>query len=291
MPSDISQNPNAEYNAQIPSFDENADIQTAFKLYHYGNVPSGVGDLDPDSIAGFLKALEGGKINSSPSIIPLNADLDDYRVSGFYSQNTNTKADSGDNYPKVPPIVGRAYAGLLRVINDGNNTYEDDNANIYQEYQVAGIPTNPVFWRARFGNLGWTAWQSFAPADHIHDQRYFTKQQSDSRYFPAIKYLNIRQPNLTNDLYTLSLLDENSLVMIDNLSRPNTVTIPNNSSVAFIIGTQITILQKNTGQTTITGASGVNVRFTPANRLRSIWSSASLIKIGTNEWVVIGDLA
>lgn len=285
MPSDISQNPNAEYNVQIPAFDENADIQTAFKLYHYGNVPSGVGDLDPDSIAGFLKALEDGKINSSPSIIPLNADLDDYTVSGFYSQNTNFKAESGNNYPRIPPNVdgNRPYAGLLRVINDG--------FNVYQEYQVAGIPTNPVFWRAFFGNLGWTGWQTFSQAGHVHDDRYYSKSQADNRYFPAIKYLNPRQPNVVNNEYTLSILDESALVMIDNLSLPNNVIIPNNSSVPFVVGTQIILLQKNTGQTTIVGGSGVTVKSTPGNRLRAINSSAALIKIAANEWVVLGDLS
>jgi hypothetical protein len=283
MPINISPNQNAEYNLQIPGFDENADIQTAFKLYHYGNTPSGLGDLDPDSIAGFLKALESGKISGNPDIIPSGANLNTYTVSGFYSQNTNIKAASGTNYPIIPPVIGQPYAGLLRVINDG--------ANIYQEYQVAGIPTNPVYWRAFFGNFGWTNWQSFATAEHIHDDRYFTKGQSDARYFPAIKYLTIRQPVISNNEYVLTLLDESALIMMDNLSTPNTLVIPNNSTVQFQIGTQITILQKNTGQTTIAGASGVNVRFTPNNRLRAIWSSASLIKIGINEWVVVGDLA
>jgi hypothetical protein len=275
----------AAFRTKIPEINENADIQTAFKLYHYGEGSSGIGDLNSDSIAGFLSALENSKININPSIIPTSANLNDetYTRSGFYAQNSNAKAQSGINYPLVPPIIGQPYAGLLRVINDGSN--------IYQEYQVAGIPTNPVFWRAFFGNLGWTDWQTFAIDGHVHDDRYYTKNQADSRYFPAIKYLNIRQPLLSSSNYTLSLLDESALVMIDNLSLPNTVTIPTNSSVPFVVGTQITVLQKNTGQTTIQGATGVTVNSNPSNRLRTRWSSASLIKIATNEWVLVGDLA
>lgn len=273
----------AAYNTKIPVINENADIQTAFKLYHYGENSSGLGNLNPDSIAGFLKALEDNKIDINPTIIPNAANLNDYTASGFYAQNSNTKASTGTNYPLVPAIIGQPYAGLLRVINDG--------ANVYQEYQVAGIPTNPVYWRAFFGNLGWTSWQTFSLDGHVHDDRYYTKNQADNRYFPAIKYLNIREPLLTASNYTLSLLDENALVMINNLSLPNTVTIPNNSSVAFVVGTQITVLQKNTGQTSFIGASGVTINSTPTNRLRAIWSSASLIKIGTNEWVIVGDLA
>ena len=273
----------AAYNSLIPRIDENADIQTAFRLYHYGQGSSGLGELNPDSIAGFLNTLDEEKIDINPTIIPSGANLNSYTNSGFYAQDSNVKASSGTNYPKVPKDIGQPYAGLLRVINDGTN--------IYQEYQVAGIPTNPVYWRAFFGNLGWTQWQTFSAEGHIHDDRYYTKTQADNRYLPAIKYLNIRQPNVVNNEYTLSLLDESALLLIDNLSAPNVVTVPAFSSVPFVTGTQITIMQKNIGQTNIVGASGVTVRFTPSNRLRAIWSSAALIKIATNEWVLVGDLA
>jgi hypothetical protein len=282
MPENIGSS-GAPFNASIPRIDENADIQTAFRLYHYGEGSSGLGELNPDSIAGFLQVLDNEKIDINPSIIPTAADLNTYRASGFYAQNTNAKALTGSNYPLVPSLIGQPYAGLLRVINDG--------VNVYQEYQVAGIPTNPVYWRAFFGNLGWTAWQTFSQDGHVHDDRYFTKTQSDGRYLPAIKYLNIRQPQVVNNQYTLSLLDESSLLLIDNLSATNVVNVPTFASVPFIVGTQITIMQKNTGQTNIVGNSGVTLRFTPSNRLRAIWSSAALIKIATNEWVLVGDLA
>jgi len=271
------------FNTLIPSIDENADIQTAFRLYHYGEGSSGIAPLNPNSIAGFLQTLTDEKIDANPIVIPLNANLNDYTNSGFYVQDSNTKAASGTNYPLVPAVIGVGYAGFLRVINDGTNTY--------QEYQVGGIPNGKTYWRSFFGNLGWSNWKTFSEEGHNHDTRYYTKQQSDNLYLPAIKYLNIRQPTINNDEYTVSLLDESALVMIDNLSAPNTVYIPTNSSVPFVVGTQITILQKNTGQTTIAGRAGVTVNTTPGNTLRSIWSSASLIKIGTNEWVVVGDLA
>lgn len=281
MPQNIGAN-NAAFNTLIPQIDENADIQTAFRLYHYGQGSSGLGDLNENSIAGFLQKLTDEKINVDPTIIPLNANLNNYTSSGFYLQDSNTKAQSGTNYPLVPAVIGQPYAGFLRVINDGNATY--------QEYQVGGIPNGKTYWRSFFGNLGWSTWRTFSEEGHVHDDRYFTKNQSDDRYLPAIKYLNIRQPNVTNNSYTLSLLDESALVMIDNLSLPNTVYVPTNSQVPFVVGTQITVLQKNLGQTTILGNSGVTVRSTPANRLRAIYSSASLIKIATNEWILVGDL-
>jgi hypothetical protein len=284
MPENIGPD-DAKYNTRIPRISENADIQTAFKLFHYGEGSVGLGQLNPNSIAGFLEALENTKINRTPQIIPTNANLNDFTNSGFYSQNTNVKAQTGSNYPLVPTNIGFAYAGLLRVINDGTG-------NIYQEYQVAGIPTNPVYWRAFFGNLGWTPWQTFSIDGHVHDDRYFTKTQSDNRYFPAIKYVTIRTPTLNNGAYTLQLVDESSMLLINNFSLPNTVFVPTDAQANFVVGTQITIVQRNTGQTTIVAAAPgtTSVNSTPGNKLRSIWSSANLVKIGSNQWVLIGDL-
>jgi len=88
--------------------------------------------------------------------------------------------------------------------------------------------------------------------------------------------------------YTLVLADKDKLVEMSNASA-NTVTVPTNSSVAFPIGTQISILQTNTGQTTVGGA-GVTINGTPGLKLRAQWSSATLIKRAENTWVLIGDL-
>jgi hypothetical protein len=89
--------------------------------------------------------------------------------------------------------------------------------------------------------------------------------------------------------YTLVLADKDKLVEISNASA-NTLTVPTNSSVAFPIGTQITILQTGTGQTTIAAAGGVTVNATPGLKLRAQWSSATLIKRATDTWVALGDL-
>jgi hypothetical protein len=76
-----------------------------------------------------------------------------------------------------------------------------------------------------------------------------------------------------------------------NVGTANTVTVPLDSSVNFHIGTQITILQTGTGQTTITPATvGVTINATPGLKLRTQWSSVTLIKRAANTWVAIGDL-
>jgi hypothetical protein len=89
--------------------------------------------------------------------------------------------------------------------------------------------------------------------------------------------------------YSLILSDASKIVELSVVSA-NTVTIPLNSSHAFPIGTQILVLQTNSGQTTIAGAVGVTVNSTPGLKLRTQWSSAVLIKRATDTWVALGDL-
>ena len=100
--------------------------------------------------------------------------------------------------------------------------------------------------------------------------------------------------NAQTSSYTL-VLDDNGKMIEMNSASANTVTIPLNSSVAFPIGTQITVLQTGVGQTVITsppggGPGGVVINGTPGLSLRAQWSSVVLIKRATNTWVALGDL-
>ena len=87
--------------------------------------------------------------------------------------------------------------------------------------------------------------------------------------------------------YTLILTDAGKLILTQSASA-NTITIPTNSSVAFPIGTQIMVTQYGAGKVQFTGAS-VAIRSTPGNYLRAQYSSATLTKINTDEWVIVGD--
>lgn len=89
--------------------------------------------------------------------------------------------------------------------------------------------------------------------------------------------------------YTLQLLDQETLIKI-NVSFNHTLTIPNNDTVEFSIGTRIDIVQFGIGKTLIAGSAGVNVYATPTAFLRAQYSSATLTKIGTNDWLLVGDL-
>jgi hypothetical protein len=90
--------------------------------------------------------------------------------------------------------------------------------------------------------------------------------------------------------YTLVLGDAYKLIEME-VSTANTLTIPTNASVAFPLGTQILVSQLGTGQTTITPAVGVTLRSSGGKTKTSAqYSMCTLIKRGTNEWYLSGDL-
>jgi hypothetical protein len=90
--------------------------------------------------------------------------------------------------------------------------------------------------------------------------------------------------------YTLVLSDADKLVEM-NVGSANDLTVPLNSSVAFPTGTQILLAQYGAGQTTIVATSGVTVRSNGGKlKLNVQYSGATLIKIGTDEWYLFGDI-
>jgi hypothetical protein len=95
----------------------------------------------------------------------------------------------------------------------------------------------------------------------------------------------------TGTTYTLTANDAGQLVTLTNASAI-TLTVPTNASVPFAIGTQITIAQSGAGQVTVAGDTGVTVSAADSFlKLRTQWSAATLIKTGTNSWILIGDIS
>lgn len=82
--------------------------------------------------------------------------------------------------------------------------------------------------------------------------------------------------------YTLAIGDAFGRVEM-NLAGANTLTVPANATVAFEIGTKITVVQTGAGATTVAAAAGVTVR--NAGALAGQYASAVLFKRDTNEWL------
>jgi len=81
------------------------------------------------------------------------------------------------------------------------------------------------------------------------------------------------------------------LEMIMNSASGLTLTIPANSAQAFSVGRRISWLQYGAGQLTIAPDTGVTMRSpNSANKSYAQYSMGWIEKIGTNEWVLGGDI-
>lgn len=103
--------------------------------------------------------------------------------------------------------------------------------------------------------------------------------------------------NAQTATYTAVLTDNRNKLVTMSVGSANDFLIPTNASVAFPIGSVINVIQIGAGQTTIkavtsgtttissTGASAI------APKLRAQYSAASCIKVATDTWYVVGDIA
>jgi hypothetical protein len=142
----------------------------------------------------------------------------------------------------------------------------------------------------------WATLNASPALDDLSDVTITTATANDVVYYNGTTWVNKYVqaiPTATNaqsgTTYTLVLGDAGKIVEIAN-SSAITLTIPTNASVAFPVGTQITILQTGAGQITVADPSGGTLNATPGKKLRAQWSSATLLKRATDTWVLIGDL-
>ena len=95
----------------------------------------------------------------------------------------------------------------------------------------------------------------------------------------------------TGTTYTLVLTDAATKLITLANGSPITLTVPLNSSVAFPVGCTITLAQFGVGQVTVAGDVGVTVNATPGSKLRTQYSTATLIQTSTDNWLLAGDIS
>jgi len=201
--------------------------------------------------------------------------------SGLWTATLQGNADispAGTLY-KVTEAVGtvsRVY--YIDVPNDGGT------------YWVGNIlDTSPVVSGTEFalGELS-DVKDSLAP----NDTQVFTYVSANSQWEAAdaageASLLTI--PNVQGTHYTL-VLDDAFKAIEMNSSDPVNLTVPPNSSVAFSIGAVVEIYQHSPGQVTVVAGGGVTIRTPATLKLAGQFSTASLRKRETDEWVLAGDL-
>lgn len=97
--------------------------------------------------------------------------------------------------------------------------------------------------------------------------------------------------NVQSDVtYSLQLTDPGKQIEM-NSSSANTVIVPVDATKDLPLGSTIIIVQTGTGQTSVVAESAsVTVNSTPGAKLRARWSMATLIKRGSNSWLLSGDV-
>ena len=103
--------------------------------------------------------------------------------------------------------------------------------------------------------------------------------------------------NAQTATYTVILSDADQKLITMSVASANDFLIPTNASVAFATGTVINVIQIGAGQTTIKAVTSgtttiLSTGATAAQpKLRVQYSAASCIKVATDTWYIVGDIA
>jgi hypothetical protein len=89
--------------------------------------------------------------------------------------------------------------------------------------------------------------------------------------------------------FTLALSDAFTYVRCTGLSA--TVTVPLQSSVTWLDGTEIMLEQGGTGQLTVVGATGVTINSSATLKSRAQYAVVGLKRISSDLWTFVGDRA
>jgi hypothetical protein len=219
------------------------------------NVPASV-DLEdsPRLVATFIKVA-----NQTMEIIGANA----------VSINGNTEAGGNESLTTICPTP---YSSVAFLIYSGlPNTYYLYESNVSKLGQVVA------------GQVG--VWDSDGVITGVPE---FTWDGTTLNVSGAIKSRWVFDDQIGTS-YTFVLTDQNKIITMDNAS-PNSVLIPDSTTVDFPIGTEIRVIQVGAGVTTIDSAAIVTLNgvLNGSGAMTSQWGEVRLYKRGANEWIATG---
>lgn len=270
---------------KIPGYADAADIQAALRAYHYGSytfntAETNKANLINPSMAYTISGLQDQITAIQPGISPST-------LTGKGSLITASGAGTAVNLS-----VGNSNGQILTVNSAATNGIEWATPEVTQTNTVTlsnktltsptvNTPTLTLSTTTSTteGRIAWDA-----TLDKI-----IVGDGTTAREF-ASATLKTSTPTFSGNAATLALSDKDCIVELTNGSTAGTINVPLNSSVAFPVGTVINLVQTGSGQITV-GGSGVTINGTPGLKLRTQWSSATLVKRATDTWVLIGDLS
>jgi len=96
--------------------------------------------------------------------------------------------------------------------------------------------------------------------------------------------------------YTAVLADSYQKLVVMNKATAVAFKIPTNASAAIPVGSVITVLNKGAGTVTISAVTSGATTVTSAGTVSASptlgqWKSAACVKIATDAWVILGNIA
>jgi hypothetical protein len=183
---------------------------------------------------------------------------------------------------RVPSGTGTITSGLIDDLRvQGDFQHPTGTAGLRDDAVTTAKIADSAVTTAKINNLAVTTGK-------IADSAVTTAKIGDSQVTaPKIDVVPI---NTQTGNYTLALGDRNGLVIMNSASNL-TVTLPTDASVPFPVGSKVDLLRQNTGTVTVNPASGVT-RLSRDGRtqLARRYSAATVAKIASNTWVLIGDI-
>jgi hypothetical protein len=293
------------YSTEIPSLSENADIQEAFRLYHYG-APSGtgVGEYDPtnSNVANLINPSIAYSLNNLQSQITT--------ISGTLGVQATVWTTKGDLVTRTssPGVTrfGVGADGTILTANSATATGLEWATPVVTLTNLATLTnktlTSPVITTPTVTGLflndssivfeGSTAdafETTLTVVDPTVDRTITLPDVSGTVVTTGNPGALLLTPAPVSGTYPVVLSDAGKMIEMSS----GIFQIPTDASVNFPIGTQITVLQTTSSQITIqpVTAGTTTVNGTPGLKLRTQWSSATLVKRAANLWVAIGDLS
>ena len=130
--------------------------------------------------------------------------------------------------------------------------------------------------------IKWAASATEIPSQTGNGGEYLTTDGSTLSWSPINVAINAKTDN-----YTLIASDAGKLITMTSASN-KTITVPNG---IFTVGQQIAIAGLGTGVVTIDDDGTSVIYSTPGTLLRTQYSTAALVCIATNTFLLLGDLA
>jgi hypothetical protein len=197
----------AFYPTQVPAYSESADIRQAFNLYHYGTttVPASEEEILNSSMAGYIRDTLSALENVQAGVSAITQLLG--------SQNLNDVTSTGVYASISAPTVVLGYpsttAGILNVFFA--------NSTAFQTYHTSGATNNFYFRSTTAGTSTWSGWSLASKDGHLHDSRYYTQPQIDSRINSSVSVDTVAIVDSAGKFSSSALISTTELNALDGV--------------------------------------------------------------------------